>query len=97
MNVPLFLEQARAISRVWGLKQFVVEGRQKPIFDIIDLLKIRTAMMVKALAWDTVSLNRNERAKSAETRGRVWTMASSSFPALGPARPGTLSWKEGLI
>ena len=44
---PAFLEQAEQFSRVWGAKQFVVEGRHH--FDIIDLLEDPESDMVKPL------------------------------------------------
>jgi len=44
---PAFLEQAEQFSRVWGAKQFVVEGQHH--FDIIDLLEDPDSDMVKAL------------------------------------------------
>lgn len=44
---PVFLEQADLLSRVWGARQTVVEGRHH--FDIIDLLEDPESDMVKAL------------------------------------------------
>ena len=44
---PAFLEQAEQFSRVWGAKQFVIEGRHH--FDIIELLEDTDSDMVKAL------------------------------------------------
>ena len=44
---PAFLEQAEQFARVWGAKQFVIEGRHH--FDIIELLEDTDSDMVKAL------------------------------------------------
>ena len=47
MERPAFLEQAEQFARVWGAKQFVIEGRHH--FDIIELLEDTDSDMVKAL------------------------------------------------
>jgi hypothetical protein len=47
MERPAFLEQAERFARVWGAKQFVIEGRHH--FDIIELLEDTDSDMVKAL------------------------------------------------
>ena len=44
---PAFLEQAEMLSRAWGAKQFVVEGKHH--FDVIDALADPESDMVAAL------------------------------------------------
>ena len=44
---PAFLEQSQALSRAWGARQTVVEGRHH--FDVIDALEDPDSDMVKAI------------------------------------------------